>query len=222
MKLAFITIITDDIKWYGKYTKPIQELYCKKYGYTYIAYDHIFDTDRWVTWSKISAILETMTNTQCDYVFWCDADSIPIDMTKDLSIYLDVSNDIILELDKNETEYRNLYSKPYDVYAPCTGNILIKNNKRSINYLNKLKNDTKYKKYYYKTSFFHEQSALTLSMLDDDYKDLASIKTLEYQSMTSNQIDNHRHFFHAQDQLTPIFKKTTIKYFYDSLIGDNL
>lgn len=219
MKIIFVTLMTSNIEWYTKYTTLFHTTYCDKYNYIYEKYTHLFDSSRWATWSKIPAILDALEKyPDCDYVFWCDADSIPVVMDIPLETYI-TGEDIIITQDTNVGEYSKLYPRPFDGGAPCTGNFFVKNNSATKKYFSKLYNDGRFLKFHFKHNYFHEQSALTLSFLHGAYKDICSIKLLDPYDLFTNNINQITHFYHAQGQNDPHMSKIPLQYLYEKHFG---
>ena len=55
-----------------KYSYINIQLYCKKYNYTFIEDDSVYDDSRPIAWSKILLILKYLP--EYDYIIWIDAD----------------------------------------------------------------------------------------------------------------------------------------------------
>jgi hypothetical protein len=66
-------VIGDKYKNIVKYGIQTRVNYCKKYGYTYIDDDTIYDTSREIEWSKILVISKYLSSY--DFLVWIDADT---------------------------------------------------------------------------------------------------------------------------------------------------
>lgn len=88
MNIAVVTLSTPNLDEYNKYAIPSKERYCAKHGYKFHYYKDIIDPDRHPVWSKLLAIREVIEATDCDWVFWTDADAVIIDDTVRLEQFL--------------------------------------------------------------------------------------------------------------------------------------
>ena len=74
MKIAVVTLGTDNIESYTKFSFDLNERYCKKHGYDFIRYSEVLDENRPVSWSKLLALKNHLNDY--DWLFWIDADAI--------------------------------------------------------------------------------------------------------------------------------------------------
>lgn len=222
MKIIFVTLATPQIEWYSKYTTPFHISYCEKHGYIYELYDKLLDTSRFVTWGKILIVLDALKkHPDCDYVFWCDADCIPLNMDVPLDGYI-TGEDIIMAQDSNHYEYGKLYPFPFNFTAPCTGNFFIKNTPSAVKYFTKLYYDGRFMHFHFKHNQFHEQSAFTFSLLHESYKNICSIKLLNPYDLFTNELNIYgeiKHFYHAQGQCRPEINKAPLAMLYERHFG---
>ena len=63
-------------------TWPNKERYCKKHGYKLFDESNSLDTSRPPSWSKILAVRRLLTQEDCDWVFWMDADTVIMNSEK--------------------------------------------------------------------------------------------------------------------------------------------
>ncbi len=78
MKLAILTLFTNNIKEYGILSVKNKRKYAKLYGYDLIVCKKILNTNRAVAWGKIIMIKKFLHDY--DWVFWTDADSLIMNM----------------------------------------------------------------------------------------------------------------------------------------------
>ena len=73
MRIAIVTLYTDDIRSYATMSERNKRSYAARHGYDFFAYSRALDESRPPAWSKIPAILAHLP--EYDWVFWTDADS---------------------------------------------------------------------------------------------------------------------------------------------------
>ena len=102
---AEIAVVTMAI---GKeYQKTVQKTienkraYCEKHQYDFVYGDMILDASRPIAWSKILLILEVMETSECEWIFWSDADSLIMNMDICLEDIIDENYNFILTRDLN-------------------------------------------------------------------------------------------------------------------------
>ena len=102
MKIAMVTIATENIMDYARYYVEINKAYCKKHGIDFICHDKVLDTSRHPVWSKIPA-LERLIDDY-DWIIWIDADAAVVNHSKTFaSLIAEVPEDkyIIMGKDNN-------------------------------------------------------------------------------------------------------------------------
>lgn len=99
MKIAVVTLFTEEIADYGKIGAANKRAYALRHGYDCFIYREQLDRSRHPAWSKIDAIKRHLPNY--DWVFWTDADSLVMDDERTLeSIIIGHENkDMILTWD---------------------------------------------------------------------------------------------------------------------------
>ncbi|WP_428305409.1 class I SAM-dependent methyltransferase [Lacipirellula sp.] len=75
MRFAMVTL------WHGEQynelaaiVNPAKQAYCDRYGYDFKVFDHLLDSSRPASWSKILAVKEILA--EYDWVIWTDVDAI--------------------------------------------------------------------------------------------------------------------------------------------------
>lgn len=233
MKIDFLTYATPSLDYYFKYSKQIHKAYCDKHSYTYIIGDQsLLDSSKWITWTKLNVVLDRLKATKADYLFWCDADSVPVNFDVSLEKFISGGEDFIFASEGSEINKLNnnalgdggtFFDKTtWDINS---GNFFVKNSEASVNYLTKLANDKNFAYYWYNSNCYHEESAFLYSMCDDGYKDLAKIKILPSNNVyvkDYNPIsftDENICFYH---QCGALSYKGMIKLIFDKLQSKNL
>jgi len=85
MKIAVVSLFTQEIVELAQYTLLNHKAYCDKHGYDYIVYQGRF-SKRHPAWDKIKAVQEILPNY--DYVLWIDTDAIFIDFNQKLENFI--------------------------------------------------------------------------------------------------------------------------------------
>ena len=73
MKIAIVTFYNEAIADYGSLTSRINQIYCKKHGYTWIVNNTPSYKNRHPAWENLPTLLTHIDNY--DYVVWIDADA---------------------------------------------------------------------------------------------------------------------------------------------------
>ena len=99
--IAVVTLVAGD-----KYKKTVssgvenKRLYCQQHGYDFICGGKSLDRSRPIPWTKILIILQTMENSNYQWIFWTDADSLIMNMSFKLEDFIQESeNNLILTKD---------------------------------------------------------------------------------------------------------------------------
>ena len=74
MKIAIVTLFTEEIADYGAIGAANKQAYGRRHGYDCFVYRERLDTRRHPAWSKLVAIKRHLPDY--DWVFWTDADSL--------------------------------------------------------------------------------------------------------------------------------------------------
>jgi len=74
MNIAIITLGTNNIESYTKFTFSINKRYAENNNYKFIKYDDVLDNTRPPAWSKILALQNNIN--KYDWLLWIDADAI--------------------------------------------------------------------------------------------------------------------------------------------------
>jgi signal transduction histidine kinase len=74
MKIAIVTLFTEEIAEYGELGAANKQAYARRHGYDCFVYRERLDKSRHPAWSKLDAIKSHLPNY--DWVFWTDADSL--------------------------------------------------------------------------------------------------------------------------------------------------
>lgn len=125
-KIAVLTLAIGE-----KYEKAValgiknKRHYCSLHGYDFIYSNRSLDSSRHPAWSKILLIKKVIDQGKYDWVFWTDADSLITNHTIKLESLIDKNYAIILNGEGNDV---------------CSGQVLIKNCKWSIDFLNRVYN----------------------------------------------------------------------------------
>jgi len=69
-------------------TWPNKQSYCSKHGYHLFDESMSLDTSRPPSWSKIPAVRRLLTEEDCDWVFWMDADTVIMNSEKRIEDFL--------------------------------------------------------------------------------------------------------------------------------------
>ena len=89
-----------DMTWSNK------QNYCDKYGYILFNESMTLDTSRPPSWSKIRAVRRLLTEENCDWVFWMDADTVFMNSHKRIEDFLplpDSGVDLLLTIQKHNS-----------------------------------------------------------------------------------------------------------------------
>lgn len=81
--VTFITRVTEAILPYAAFSAFLQASYCRQQGYALLITNNSFAQVDYITFPKLSFILETMTTGRgihSDYIVWIDADLIILDL----------------------------------------------------------------------------------------------------------------------------------------------
>lgn len=87
-------------------TWPNKQSYCDKHGYILYNESMTLDPSRPPSWSKILAVRRLLTEEQCDWVYWMDADTVIMNSNKRIEDFLplpDSSADLILSVQKQNS-----------------------------------------------------------------------------------------------------------------------
>jgi len=76
-----------------------KQKYCEKHGYEFVHGDEVLDHSRPIPWSKILLILDVMESSDCDWIFWTDADSMIMNFGIPLEDLIDEDYHFILTED---------------------------------------------------------------------------------------------------------------------------
>ena len=68
-------------------TWPNKQRYCEKHGYQLFNESHSLDKSRPPSWSKIRAAQRLLTEEDCEYVLWLDADTVIMNSAKSIEDY---------------------------------------------------------------------------------------------------------------------------------------
>jgi mannan polymerase II complex MNN10 subunit len=74
MRIAIVTLFTEEIADYGEIGASNKQAYARRHGYDCFVYRERLDRSRHPAWSKLDAIKRHLPNY--DWVFWTDADSL--------------------------------------------------------------------------------------------------------------------------------------------------
>ncbi len=74
MKIAIVTLYTDEIADYGEFGARNKKAYADRHGYDFFVYRNSVDPARHPAWSKLPAITRHLSDY--DWLFWTDADSL--------------------------------------------------------------------------------------------------------------------------------------------------
>ncbi len=96
MKIAIVTLFTEEIADYGEIGAANKQAYARRHGYDCFIYRERLDGSRHPAWSKLGAIKRHLPNY--DWVFWTDADSLVMngEQTLELIIVGHEDKDMIL------------------------------------------------------------------------------------------------------------------------------
>lgn len=110
---------------YIKYTKIINELYCKKWNYEYKFIEHKLD-EMPPYWLKVYDVNQYLNKNIYDYIMYLDCDAIFYDFNYSIE-------DIINTIHKHTDRYFDIYigRDPYFYYALNTGVFIFKNTNSS-------------------------------------------------------------------------------------------
>jgi len=74
MRIAIVTLFTEEIATYGRLGAANKESYARRHGYDFAVYGRSSDASRHPAFSKLAAMKAQLVNH--DWVFWTDADSL--------------------------------------------------------------------------------------------------------------------------------------------------
>lgn len=102
MKIAIVTLWTEQIKDFAQYTEAINKAYANKHGYGFAAFHNVIEPDRPPSWSKIPAIKYVMdSSAEIEYVMWIDADAAFANHKQKLEPFIDKDKEIMISDDLN-------------------------------------------------------------------------------------------------------------------------
>ena len=73
-----------------------KQSYCQKHGYQLFDESNYLDQSRPPSWSKIVAARRLLTQEECDWVFWIDADTVIMNSNKRIEDFLPTNSNIDL------------------------------------------------------------------------------------------------------------------------------
>ncbi len=82
MKIAVLTLYTEEIAEHGRLSAANKKAYAERHGYDFLLYRQALDTYRPPAWSKILALQAHLPDY--DWIFWTDADSLVMNPAKRL------------------------------------------------------------------------------------------------------------------------------------------
>ena len=77
-------------------TWPNKKAYAKKHGYSLFDESDTLDTSRPPSWSKIRAAQRLLTQEQCEWVVWWDADTVVMNSAKRIEDFLPRGKDMLI------------------------------------------------------------------------------------------------------------------------------
>lgn len=83
VKIGMVTLSTPNIESYAKFARGLWRIYCHKNNIDFVVHRNVIDKARPPSWSKIPAI-KKMMDEGYDWVWWVDADSLPVSMEHDI------------------------------------------------------------------------------------------------------------------------------------------
>ena len=86
MKIAIVTLFTEQIADYGEIGAANKQAYAQRHGYDCFVYRERLDGSRHPAWSKLDAIKRHLPNY--DWVFWTDADSLVMNGERTLELIM--------------------------------------------------------------------------------------------------------------------------------------
>lgn len=99
-----ITVLTahnDKIQQLANITTPVLEKYCNQNNYQLVVKHISNDFDKHPAWYKPIAILDTLEETGCDYLFWIDTDALVIKPTYKLEDIIEEDKYLYISHDFN-------------------------------------------------------------------------------------------------------------------------
>lgn len=160
----------------GNVTSEVNKKYCSKHNIKFIIKsDSRLSEGRPSAWAKIKAIREEIDGKN-DWILWVDSDAIFTNFEKNIFDLTDDNFNFIFSTD-------GYYAKPYH-YWPSTAVFLIKNNEKSIEFLEEIWNQPQ--------EIIHHcwwENMGLLKAINENINLRASYKILEYKSIFS-QIEN--------------------------------
>lgn len=76
--------------------------YCDRHGYDFVCGMECLDPDRPVSWSKVLLILKVMEESNSEWIFWTDADSLVMNYQITLDSLVDADYDFVITRDLND------------------------------------------------------------------------------------------------------------------------
>ena len=86
MKIAIVTLFTEEIADYGTISAANKQAYARRHGYDCFVYRERMDRSRHPAWSKLDAINRHLANY--DWVFWTDADLLVMNGERTLELII--------------------------------------------------------------------------------------------------------------------------------------
>lgn len=75
--LAVVTFSDDAIQAYAELSATVNELYCRRHGYTWRAFHESFDPELHPSWQRVWCLEKVLhDNPHCECVMWIDADAV--------------------------------------------------------------------------------------------------------------------------------------------------
>lgn len=162
----------------GNLTSKVNEKYCLKYGIKFIVKsDPKLSEGRPSAWAKIKAIKEEIDKKN-NWILWIDSDAIFTNSEKNIFDLVDDNFNFIFSTD-------GYYAKPYN-YWPSTAVFFIKNDEKSIQFLDRIWNQPQE----VINHCWWENLGL-LKAINENVDFRTSYKILQYKSLFS-QIENWR------------------------------
>jgi hypothetical protein len=156
-------------------TNKSKEEYCKKWEYDFLSIE-IQEYDKEIGWYKIDEFLRQLRDY--DYVFYCEADCLITNFTKQIEDIIDDKYDIIIAKNSISPRWTGIN---------C-GNLIIKNSEWSINFLEKLKN---------KKEFWHHNWAEQQALIDELEKDSDLLNNIKF--VSTREMGGFHHQWYPKD-----------------------
>ena len=157
----------DNLKIYADYSKKINEIYCRKYGYKFICSNNKELNHMTPHYERYKLLLDNINN--CDWIMWIDSDAYFYEDSPPLEY-------LIYNYDNNKNEYEtilsysklNILSDNYKSYDINNGVFLFKNCKNNIKILNRILNSGDIKEVAEKLHIIYDQ-AIFRYLYDNNY-----------------------------------------------------